>query len=270
MDPSDGLERALLRDGDTSAGGGMWQDLITDFAKHRTIVVSRLKALREPNCTAWQEEVQAAERALQEMESTRQQVRVQMRLELSGAGGSQKQDWEARLQEWTKEANSLKTDLLAAKEEHSRKALLGTGAQAAQRASAMHSTELLQQSSQKLENVKMEALETEDISMGILSDLHSQRETILHMRANMGIVSTELSSAARTLRSLIRGAEQKKLLTYLVAFVLGLGLTCWLLSCLGLSMGKTVAVACSIVVFTLVVVVVRQRLRDRSSTSVDP
>merc|ERR1719409_2651322 len=94
----------------------------------------------------------------------------------------------------------------------------------------MASTDQLSQSSKRLEECKMQALETEEISLGILSDLHSQRETILHMRSNMGIVSSELSSAARTLNRLIRGAERKKLLTYLVAFMLALGITVWGLS----------------------------------------
>merc|ERR1719174_2894545 len=107
----------------------------------------------------------------------------------------------------------------------------------------MQSTDLLDQSTKRIEEAKMQALETEEISLGILSDLHSQRETILHMRGNMGIVGSELKAAAGSLNRLISGAERKKLITYVVAFLLALGLTVWLLSSWGLSLTKTILVA---------------------------
>lgn len=265
--------RALLKDGGggDAGAGGMLQDFITEFAKQRTIVVTRLQTLRDPvEGISWQEEAKAAEKGLEEMDSTRRQVQVQLRLELSGATGSEKQQWDARLQEWSKEASSLRGELVSIKEEQSRRALLGTGQQASQRAAAMQSTELLQQSSKRLEDIKMQALETEEVSLGILSDLHSQRETIVHMRSNMGIVGSELSSAARTLNRLIRGAERKKLLTAVVAFVLALGLTMWALSYWGLSLPRTLLVAACIVVLTAVGLVVRQRLRDRRASAGEP
>merc|ERR1712118_542377 len=99
--------------------------------------------------------------------------------------------------------------------------------------------------------------------MGILSDLSSQRETILHMRSNMGIVSSELSSAGRKLNRLIRGAQRQKVITYAVAFLLMLGLVVWVLCYLGLSMKWTVLAAICIVFLAAIAVVVRQRLHER-------
>jgi chromosome segregation ATPase len=269
MDSSDGLERALLKDGDDMSGGGMLQDFVTEFTKQRAIVVRRLQTLRDGDCSTWQEEVKAAEKALREMDSIRSQVRVQMRLELSGTTNSQKQHWDTRLQDWENETRTFRAELTSTNEEQSRRSLLGSGLQASQRASAMSSTELLQESTKKLEDIKMQALETEEISMGILSDLHSQRETILNMRSNMGIVGSELSSAARSLTRLIRGAQQKQMLTYLVAFVLMLGLTMGLLSYLGFSWIKTLMVAGGIVIVSLAGLVARQRLRNRNSDALD-
>lgn len=273
MDENEG-RRSLLHSGgggDAAGGGGMLQDFITEFSKQRTIVVTRLQTMRDPSCSSWQEEARTAEKALEEMESTRRQVQVQLRLELSGTAGSEKQQWDSRLQDWSKEAASLRGELASVREEQGRRALLGTGLQASQRSSAMQSTDLLAQSSKRLEECKMQALETEEISQGILSDLHSQRETILHMRGNMGIVSSELSSAAGTLNRLIRGAERKKLLTYLVAFMLSLGLTVWALSTFGgLSLSATIGVAVVIVFLTAVAVVVRQRLKGRANGLVGP
>lgn len=265
MEEGDG-RRALLQSGAGAddASGGMLQDFITEFAKQRTIVVTRLQTLRDPNCNSWQEEVKAAERALEEMESTRRQVQVQLRLELSSAAGSEKQQWDARVQDWSKEAASLRSELASAKEDQSRRSLLGSSQQGSQRAQAMQSTELLEQSTKRLEQCRIEAMEAEEVSLGILSDLHSQRETILHMRSNMGIVKSELSSAARTLNRLIRGAERKKLITYVVAFVLALGITVWVLSILGLSLAMTTLVAACIVLITAMAVVARQRLKERS------
>jgi len=248
----------------------MLQDFISEFNKQRTIAVTRLQTLRDPNSSSWQDEVKKAEKALEEMESTRRQVQVQLRLELSGTAGSEKQQWDARLQDWSKEAATLRSELNSIKEEQGRRSLLGSGIQASQRGSAMQSTELLDQSTRRIEECKIQALETEEISLGILSDLHSQRETILHMRGNMGIVSSELSSAARTLTRLIRGAERKRLMTYAVAFLLTLGLTVWGLSSLGLSMPKTIGVAACIIVFTAVALVVREKLKSRAGGSDGP
>jgi len=248
----------------------MLQDFITEFSKQRTIVVTRLQALRDPNCCTWQEEVRHAEKALEEMESTRRQVQVQLRLELSGTAGSEKQQWDARLQDWSKEAASLRSELASTKDEQGRRALLGSGLQASQRSSAMQSTDLLDQSTRRLEECKIQALETEEVSLGILSDLHSQRETIIHMRGNMGIVGNELSSAARTLTRLIQHSERKRLMTYGVAFILTLGLTVWALSAFGLSLPKTIGVAACIVVLSAVALVVRERLRNRAGASDGP
>merc|ERR1712070_503854 len=172
---------------------------------------------------------------------------------------------------WSKEAANLRGELASAKEDQGRQALLGSsGLQASQRGSAVQSTELLSQSSKRLEECKMQALETEEISLGILSDLHSQRETILHMRSNMSIVSSELSSAARTLNHLIRGAERKKLMTAAVGYLLALGLIVWVLAHFGLSMTKTVLVAACIVLLTAVALVARQRLRERAQALGEP
>merc|ERR1719454_579292 len=104
MEDNEG-RRALLGGGGDAAAGGMLQDFTTEFSKQRTIVITRLQTLRDPNCTSWQEEVKAAERALEEMESTRRQVQV--RLELAGGAGGEQQSWDARLQEWSKEAAIL-------------------------------------------------------------------------------------------------------------------------------------------------------------------
>lgn len=245
-----------------AGGGGMLQDFSSEFTRHRAVVVTRLQALREPHCSTWNEDVKVAESALQEMESNRRQVQVQLRLELSGAGND-RQVWEQRLKEWTQEVSSLRRELGTAKDEQSRRSLLGTGVQATQRAASMQATELMEQSSSKLEQARRQALETEEIGMGVLSDLHAQRETIQHMRGNMGIVSDELSSASRSLMRLIRGAEQKKLITMAVAFILGLGLTVYLLGILGLPLKWTVVIAFGLILILGIIVVLRRRNKER-------
>jgi len=251
--------------------GSMLQDYSTDFARLRAVAEAKVRALRESaGGSKWAEDARAAERALEAMESTRRQVQVQLRLELSGSAGGVKQEWDQRLQEWAREVASFRGELEAFREDHGRRTLrldgrdvVGGGLDDASRAGrkgAMRSTELLERSTQQLEEAARQALETEEVSQGVMSDLAAQRDVISSMRTNMRTIGSELSSARQSLGRMLSRAKQNQLVTSVVGSVLGVSLTFWLLCFLGLPLQYTVMLAVAFVLLCSAVAALRRRL----------
>eukprot|EP00420_Gonyaulax_spinifera_P004130 CAMPEP_0197928588 /NCGR_PEP_ID=MMETSP1439-20131203/102623_1 /TAXON_ID=66791 /ORGANISM="Gonyaulax spinifera, Strain CCMP409" /LENGTH=253 /DNA_ID=CAMNT_0043551199 /DNA_START=38 /DNA_END=795 /DNA_ORIENTATION=- len=242
--------RALLKDevGAAATASGALQAYAAEFSRLRTVAVTRLKALREGDRSPASDGVKAVERALEEMESNRRQVRVQLRLELSNAAGSAKQEWDQRLQEWSREVAALRGQLEEFSEVHSRQALQlpggrGDGAACPDRHRAMQGTEMLERSSAKLEEARRLALESEEVGQGVLSNLAVQRETIMHMRENMRTIDAELSAARQALNRLIAAAQRNRLIVLVISAVLAVGLAFWALCVLKLPLKTNLALA---------------------------
>lgn len=274
--PTEDGRRALLKDeGEAAATGGPLQEYSNEFLRLRALAATRLQSLREgagAGC-AWGDEVRAAERTLEEMESTRRLVQVQVRLELSGAVGNPRQEWDQRLQEWAREATALRGQLEELREDRARHTLrlpsAGRGQDTApgaeQRCAARGSTEMLERSSRQLEEARRVALETEGISEGVMSDLAAQRDTILHMKDSMRTVDAELSAARQSLNRMILMAQRNRVMTLAIAAVLSLGLAFWALSVMKLPLKWNFALAAAVVVLGAVCIVLRRRcLRQRS------
>lgn len=233
--------RALLKDEAPGAiSGGVLQEYSNEFLRLRALAVTRLQALREGGTKS--EEFKAAERALEEMESNRRLVQVQVRLELSGAAGTSRQEWDQRLQEWSREVAALRGQLDEMREETSRQKLRLPGAarseggfpMSAEQQGAARSTEMLERSSRQLEEARRVAVESEDVSQGVLSDLAAQRETIQHMRDSMQTVGAELSAARQALSRMLITAQRNRVMTLVIATILGIGLSVWALAILKL------------------------------------
>ncbi|CAE8623871.1 unnamed protein product [Polarella glacialis] len=266
---------ALLKEGSPSGGraatgGGMFQEYAAEFIRLRSVASARIQAIREANAAApGREELRAAEKAIDEMESNRRQVQVQLRLELSSSAGTAKQEWEQRLQEWSKEVKSLRDQLEGLNEATSRRALNldyggGSSTSAAERRLAMQSTEMLERSSAKLEEAKRQAFESEAIGEGVMSDLSAQRETILHVRDSMRTIGTELTQARRSLDRMIQMAQRNRVQTLAIAAVLLLGLAFWALCVLGLPLKWTLLLAVAVIFLGAGVIAVRRRLATGS------
>eukprot|EP00929_Paragymnodinium_shiwhaense_P047892 TRINITY_DN24298_c0_g1_i1.p1 TRINITY_DN24298_c0_g1~~TRINITY_DN24298_c0_g1_i1.p1 ORF type:complete len:301 (+),score=97.48 TRINITY_DN24298_c0_g1_i1:109-1011(+) len=249
VDMEDGRKSLLKSDAAAAdaRSGSMLQEYATEFDRLHNRATMRLQALREAKSASWADDAKAAEAVIQEMESNRRQVQVQLRLELSSATDKElRQTWDGRVQDWTQITQRLRTTLDTAKAERSRMSLLGGTSDAeaalamaqnsAQRQGAMQSTELLSDSSRKLEEAKRQAMETEAVGQGVLSDLAAQGEQIRNMRDNMRTIGDELNSARKSLDRLIRGAQQNRLVTLVVAALLSTGLMVWALTVVGLPM----------------------------------
>jgi len=263
--------RALLKDDSCEVPeGGMLQEYCTDFVRLRAVVVTKIQALRDvPHGASCSEEAAAVEKALSEIEANRRQVQVQLRLELSGAP-SAKQAWEKRLQEWSRELASLRSELNAAKQEKQRSALqlcspAELAASSAERQSALQATEQLRSSNSKLDQAIREAAESEEVSAGILSDLAVQRETILRSSGNMHVVDTELSSSHKILNRMASMAMRNKLVTLITVVILSVGLSVWIFGLLGLPLKQTILLSMGVLLVGTLMVFLYQHYQKRSA-----
>jgi len=238
------LEQALLKDekGDGS-GGALLQEYAAEYARLRTVVVDKLKVIRENPLAA---DVKEVEQLLGQIHANSGQVKVQLKLELAGAPAL-RHDWDSRLQEWNREVQSFRSEVEALKTEGQRRSLqlptAGGFEMTAERQSAMQSTELLERGTAQLEKAKMQALETEQISEGILSDLVMQRETIQHISSNMRVVDEQLTNARRVLDTMMRLAVRNRMITIGAVFVISVMVFIWVLMSLGLPAWKTILLA---------------------------
>eukprot|EP00933_Yihiella_yeosuensis_P027390 TRINITY_DN21285_c0_g1_i1.p1 TRINITY_DN21285_c0_g1~~TRINITY_DN21285_c0_g1_i1.p1 ORF type:complete len:282 (-),score=53.74 TRINITY_DN21285_c0_g1_i1:118-963(-) len=267
-----GLLKSEASAGVITGTGGVLQEYATEFLRLRSAATSRIQVLQEASAkgeTVSREDFKAAEKAVSEMESNRRQVQASLRCELSGATGSTRQEWDQRVKDWSAEVKRLSDQLDLMQEANDRRSLgleggssSSTGAN--ERLAAMQSTELLDRGLSKLEEVKRQSFETESISAQVLSDLSSQRETILNTRSNMSTIGSELSSARKTLDRMFQFAQSNQRQTVIIAAVLALGLTFWLLCILGLPLKTTLLLAVAVVLLGAGVIFVRRRSSARS------
>lgn len=227
--------RASLLKGDSAgAGDGMLQEYSNEFLRLRQVAASRLAAmLEDPADSNSSQEAKAAEKALEEMESNRRQAQVELKLKM--AAGPERKEWEARLQEWAREVARMRSQLDELREAQARRALGLSGGVGSlemgltpEHRSALQSTDTLDRASQKLEEARQQALDSEAISEGVMSDLSAQRETIMRARESMRTVGGELSSASRSIHRMIGRATRNQLITSAVTVLVAVGLTVWL------------------------------------------
>jgi len=264
----DGRLSLLKNDGvGSTPTGSALNEYANEFSRLRGVAAMRLKSLREGD-NPGPDAVRSVERALEEMETNRRQVRVQLRLELSNAAGGAKQEWDQRLQEWSREVAALKFQLEECTKDNCRESLQLSGTRAAaahcpERQDAMRSTEMLERSSSQLNEARRMALETEDVGQGVLSDLAAQRETIQHMRSSMSTIDAELSAARQSLNRLIAAAQRNRLVTLIISAVLAVGLAFWAVCILQLPLKTTLYLAVGLVALAAAFFTVRRQLRLR-------
>ncbi|KAF4662074.1 Vacuolar protein sorting-associated protein 16 [Perkinsus chesapeaki] len=88
----------------------------------------------------------------------------------------------------------------------------------------MDSTEMLRDSSQQLHEAKRTALETEDVAVGVMSDLRSQREVISRAGNNLNEVDSNLTTARRTINTMARRAMANRMVLTIIAIAIGLAI----------------------------------------------
>merc|ERR1711879_66201 len=145
-----------------------------------------------------------------------------------------------------------------------RKDQQGAAASSSARQQAFSSTERLEEGTRQLEAAARQALETETVSEEVLTDLGSQRELIQSVRSSMRTIGTELSQARQSLGRMLHRAQQNRLMTLVIMFVLGFGLLVWACCFFGLGLKETVLVASSMLLLGGAAVLIRRQLKLRA------
>ncbi|KAJ6421611.1 hypothetical protein OIU84_028896 [Salix udensis] len=136
----------------------------------------------------------------------------------------------AKLREYKSDLNNLKTEVkrmgsgnlnAAARDE-----LLEAGmansltASADQRSRLMTTTEKLNQSGDRIKDSRRTMLETEELGVSILQDLHQQRQSLLHAHNTLHGVDDNIGKSKRVLTAMSRRLNKNKWIIAAIAAVL--------------------------------------------------
>ncbi|XP_077211190.1 vesicle transport v-SNARE 13-like [Tasmannia lanceolata] len=126
----------------------------------------------------------------------------------------------AKLREYKSDLNNLKSEVKritsANANQVARDELLESGmadtlmASADQRGRLLMSTERLNQSSERIKEGRRTMLETEDLGVSILQDLHQQRQSLLHANNTLHGVDDNIGKSKRILTAMSRRMSRNK------------------------------------------------------------
>ncbi|XP_027126702.1 vesicle transport v-SNARE 13 isoform X2 [Coffea arabica] len=126
----------------------------------------------------------------------------------------------AKLREYKTDLNNLKTEVKRISSANSNQAardeLLESGmadammVAADQRGRLMMSTERLNKSSDRIRESRKVMLETEDLGVSILQDLHQQRQSLLHANNTLHGVDDNISRSKKILTNMSRRMSRNK------------------------------------------------------------
>lgn len=142
-----------------------------------------------------------------------------MDLEARSLQPSLKANLLAKLREYKSDLNNLKREVKKASSTDSQTArdeLLESGmsdtlmASADQRGRLLMSTERMDQSSGRIKESRRTLLETEELGVSILQDLHQQRQTLLHTHDTVHGVDDNIGKSRKLLTSMVRRMNRNK------------------------------------------------------------
>ena len=99
----------------------------------------------------------------------------------------------------------------------------GSATSAAQRDRLLSATDKLKQTGDRIKEGKKTLLETEELGVSILQDLHKQRETIVHTRETLHGADDNIGKSRRILASMAKRAMQNKVM---LGAVIGILIMC--------------------------------------------
>ncbi|KAK9141971.1 hypothetical protein Syun_011371 [Stephania yunnanensis] len=131
----------------------------------------------------------------------------------------------AKLREYKSDLNNLKSEVkrMTSNNQAARDELLESGmadtmmVSADQRGRLMMSTERLNQSSERIKESRKTMLETEELGVSILQDLHGQRQSLLHAHNNLHGVDDNIGKSRKILTAMSRRMDRNK---WIVGFVI--------------------------------------------------
>lgn len=153
--------------------------------------------------------------------TTVDQLVRQMELESRSLAPEGRSELDPLLRRYRSEVVKKRKAIEEAKTEAARRSLLGDnglemGQSMKDRERLLNCNEDVQSSTRLLDQARVQALETEQVGLDIMSDLRSQRETILRSHANIGEVGTNAGIARRILDRMGRRAAANRMMTRVV------------------------------------------------------
>ena len=180
-----------------------------------------ISQLRDQSGNERRATVTAAEAELKKLEELVQQM------ELEARSGDKKSSSTKELQSQAKarrsELNALRNSLKQAAASVARsEALLGesSGDEGNDRARLLKINERMEEGTRKLQAAHRTLADTEEIGNNIMSDLHSQRDTITHATGTLQRANEGLARSKRTLQEISRRALGNKLTMWCLIFML--------------------------------------------------
>ncbi|KAE8727085.1 Vesicle transport v-SNARE 12 [Hibiscus syriacus] len=141
----------------------------------------------------------------------------------------------AKLREYKNDLSNLKTDVKRVIStdpyQDDRDELLGSGradtmmdSAADQKGRLLMSTERLNQSTERIKESRKTMLETEELGVSILQDLHQQRQSLLNAHTTLHEVDDNISKSKKLLTSISRRMNRNKMIMWGVTGVLVLAI----------------------------------------------
>ncbi|OZJ06358.1 hypothetical protein BZG36_00694 [Bifiguratus adelaidae] len=172
--------------------------------------------------------LRAAEREVEEGE----EILGQMELEVLNLPTSARTRLQAKLRGYKHDFDKIKRDIrratTSAPTAAEREELFGFNDSTSdldstavdQRARLLSGTDRLNESSQRLQNSHRIALETENVGVGVLGSLRSQRESIMRTRDTLSEADSYVDRASRTLKGMARRMATNRMITIAIILVL--------------------------------------------------
>ncbi len=136
----------------------------------------------------------------------------------------------SKLREYKADLNKLKADAKKAStftsSDSANRAELGlvgdswSASSAAQRERLLATTDRINRSGERIQQSKQTLLETEELGVSILQDLHRQRETIVHARDTLHGVDDNITKSRKILSVMARRIMQNKAIMYGIILLL--------------------------------------------------
>jgi len=152
----------------------------------------------------------------------------QMELEARSVTAKERPRLQTRLKGYKSDVTNLRKEIKEARAVAAREQLMSGGRSppesADQQAHLLQINERTRSGTEKLRQAQATALEAEAIGNNIMSDLRSQRETIMHATGTLQRANEGLARGSRVLNSIGRRALANKLLMWLMILLLTFGI----------------------------------------------
>eukprot|EP00053_Salpingoeca_punica_P006536 m.61676 g.61676 ORF g.61676 m.61676 type:complete len:218 (+) comp13736_c1_seq1:190-843(+) len=200
-------------------------DLVASYEKDFAILIAditrRTTTIPDLDGETKKNEIKNANRDIQEAK----ELLEQMEIDVADVPGAQRATVRANVQKYRNtladaEKALRKASIAQSSSADARDELFAyEGSSSDQREALISNTDRLDRAGNRLKEGSRMARETEEIAIGIMDNLNTQRETIQRSRGRLGKADDGLTKSNRILNSIIVRAKQNKVVAFLIIFI---------------------------------------------------